>query len=202
MQHSTLCLKRFPEFLRAIRKTVGALVATAGLCFAAGLSGCESRPQAPILRDSPIYRNAAEGLRFLVPEGWIQTASTVLPEGPLQDQVFLVRYRVSSPEPGAILQLECAPDGPDVDLAQHHAAPSYRVDRWKASGPAESLTISGEQAQRLIYTGEVAGRKVTKEAVCFCRHGRIYSFIGMFSATDDKAREQIRRAVQSAIWER
>ena len=184
------------------RKTLSTLVATAGLCFAVGLIGCESRPQAPILRDAPVYRNAAEGLRFLVPDGWIQTASTLLPGGQLEGQAFLVRYRINTPEPGAMLQIECAPDGPDVDLAEHHAAPSYRVERWTASGPSQSLTIGGAEAVRLIYAGEVAGRKMTKEVVCFRRHGRIYSFVGLFWATDDKAREQIRRAVESTIWDR
>jgi len=181
---------------------ISRLVATAGLCFAVGLSGCDRRPQAPVLRDSPVYRNNAEGLRFLVPEGWIQTASTLLPEGQLEGQAFLVRYRINTPEPGAMLQIECAPDGPDVDLDEHHAAPSYRVERWTASGPSQNLTIGGADAQRLIYTGEVAGRKMTKEVVCFRRSGRLYSFVGLFWATDDKAREQIRRAVESTIWDR
>jgi hypothetical protein len=184
------------------RKTLSTLVATAGLCFAVGLIGCESRPQAPILRDAPVYRNEAEGLRFLVPDGWIQTASTLLPEGQLEGEIFLVRYRLNSPEPGATLQIECSPDRPDADLAQHHAAPSYRVENWSASGPPQSLTIGGADAQRLIYTGEVAGRKMSKEVVCFRRHGRVYSFVGLFSATDDKAREQIHRAVESTIWDR
>jgi hypothetical protein len=184
------------------RKTIRRLAVAAGLCFAVGLSGCERRPQAPVLRDSPVYRNNAEGLRFLVPDGWIQTASTLLPEGQLGGQAFLVRYRINTPEPGAMLQIECAPDGPDVDLAEHHAAPSYRVERWTASGPSQSLTIGGAEAVRLIYTGEVAGRKMTKEVVCFRRRGRIYSFVGLFWATDDKAREQIRRAVESTIWDR
>ena len=184
------------------RKTIRTLVATVGLCFAVGLSGCEGRPQAPVLRDSPVYRNEAEGMRFLVPDGWIQTASTLLPEGPLEGEAFLVRYRINTPEPGAMLQIECAPDRPDVNLAQHHAAPSYRVESWSASGRSQSLTIGGADAQRLIYSGEVAGRKMTKEVVCFRRRGRIYSFVGLFWATDDKAREQIRRAVESTIWDR
>jgi hypothetical protein len=37
--------------------------------------------------------------------------------------------------------------------------------------------------------------------VCFRRHGRIYSFVGLFWSSDDKAREQIRRAIESTIWE-
>lgn len=183
------------------RKTIRRLIAAAGLCFAVGLSGCERRPQAPLLRNSPVYRNEAEGFRFLVPDGWLQTTSTLLPEGQLEGETFLVRYRMNTPEPGATLQIECAPERTDAELAQHHAAPSYRVENWKASGPVQHLTIGGAEAQRLIYSGEVKGRKITKEVVCFRRRGRAYSFVGLFWATDDKAREQIRRAVESTIWD-
>ena len=183
------------------RRTAPTSAAVTVLCLALGLSGCESRPQAPVLRDSPVYRNSAEGLRFLVPEGWIQTASTLLPAGPLTGEAFLVRYRINTPEPGAMLQVECAPDRPEVDLVQHHAAASYRVERWTAGEKPQSLTIGGAAAQRLFYSGEVAGRAMTKEVVCFRRNGRLYSFVGLFWSTDDKAREQIRRAVESTIWD-
>jgi hypothetical protein len=174
----------------------------AGFWLAVVLAGCDRRPQAPVLRDSAIYRNDAEGLRFLVPEGWIQTASSLLPQGPLPGDAFLVRYRINTPEPGAMLQVECMPDRPDKDLVQHHAGPSYRVRRWTPVGPAEELVIGGAAAQRLIYTAEMDRRQLTKEVVCFRRGGRIYSFAGLFWSTDDKAREQIRRAVESTIWER
>jgi hypothetical protein len=153
------------------------------------------------LRDSPVYRNAAEGIRFLVPDGWIQTASSSLPEGALKDDSFLVRYRINTPEPGATLQIECTPDRPEVDLLQHHAGPSYRVEKWTSSQPPEELEIGGAPAQRLVYAADVDRRKLTKEVVCFRRHGRIYSFVGLFWSSDDKAREQIRRAIESTIWE-
>ncbi len=183
------------------RKALNTLAATAGLSLAVALAGCESRPQAPVLRDSPVYRNEGEGVRFLVPDGWIQTASTLLPRGKLEGQAFLARYRINTPEPGAMLQIECAPDGPHFDPVEHHAAASYRVERWTATEPTEELTIGGVAAQRLFYASEVEGRKITKEVVCFRRHSRVYSFVGLFWSTDDKAREQIRRAVESTIWD-
>jgi len=42
---------------------------------------------------------------------------------------------------------------------------------------------------------------MTKEVVCFRRNNRVYSFVGLFWSNDDKAREQIRRALRSTIWE-
>ncbi len=175
---------------------------TVAFAFAVGMSGCERRPQAPVLRDSPIYRNEAEGLRFLVPDGWVQTASTVLPEGPLEGESFLVRYRINTPEPGARLQVECGPDGSGFVPAEHHAAASYGVQRWTVAEPPQDLTIGGVACQRLIYSGELGGRTMTKEVVCFRRRDRVYSFVGLFWATDDKGRQQIRRAVDSTLWDR
>jgi hypothetical protein len=176
------------------------IVVLVGLLMA-GLSGCGRRPQAPALRDTPVYHNAAEGFRFLVPDGWIQTASSLLPPGELQGVTFLVRYRVSSPEAGALLQIECTADSPDRDLQEYHAGPSYRVQRWVASEPPRDLDIHGVAARRLSYAATVDGRKMAKEVVCFPQRGRLYSFVGLFWATDDKARQQIRRAVESIIWE-
>ena len=43
---------------------------------------------------------------------------------------------------------------------------------------------------------------MTKEVVCFHQQGRLYSFAGLFWSTDDKGRQQIRRAVESTIWDR
>jgi hypothetical protein len=53
-----------------------------------------------------------------------------------------------------------------------------------------------------VYSASVGGRQMTKEVVCFRRQGRLYSFAGLFWSTDDKGRQQIRRAVESIIWDR
>lgn len=173
-----------------------------GLLLFASLSGCQHRPSAPDLRDSKVYQNREEGFRFLVPDGWIQTASSVLPPGQIQGQSFLVRYRINTPEPGALLQIECMADAPDVDLPKHHAGPAYGIERWELSEPAQDLQIHGTAAQRWVYSGAANGRKMTKEVVCFRKNGRVYSLVGLFWSTDDKGRQQIRRAVESTIWDR
>jgi hypothetical protein len=38
--------------------------------------------------------------------------------------------------------------------------------------------------------------------VCFRKNGRVYSLVGLFWSTDDKGRQQIRRAAESTIWDR
>jgi hypothetical protein len=163
--------------------------------------GCDSTPHAPALRASPVYQNDSEGFRFLVPDGWIQTANTILPPGELTGESFLVCYRMRTPEQGATLQIECLQESETLDLEKHHAAASYRVKHWQAAKPKQEIEINGVKAQRLVYTARIEGRPMTKEVVCFRRNSRVYSFVGLFWSNDDKAREQIRRAVQSTIWE-
>jgi len=163
--------------------------------------GCDSSPRAPALRASPVYQNDGEGFRFLVPDGWIQTASTILPPGELSGESFLVRYRMRTPEQGATLQIECLQDSETLDLEKHHAGPSYRVEHWQTAEPGEEIEINGAKAQRLVYAARIEGRPMTKEVVVFRRNSRVYSFVGLFWSNDDKAREQIRRAVRSTIWE-
>jgi hypothetical protein len=166
------------------------------------ITGCDSRPSAPVLRDGRIYVNPQEGFRFLVPEGWSQLANSILPRGDLDGEMFVVRYRMRTPEEGAVLQVVCFSEQLTDNLHEHHAGPSYRVERWKPEGPEETLEINGVTASRHIYSSDIAGRPTTKEVVAFKRNGRVYNFVGMFMSRDDKARQQIRRAVGSTIWEK
>jgi hypothetical protein len=151
--------------------------------------------------DTPVFHDKQEGFRFLVPEGWTQNARANLPKGELEGESFLVRYRMKTPEMGSSLQIICFQDSGQSDLEQHHAGPSFRVQSWEVASPAESIDVNGQPAERFIYQAVIDGRKMTKEVVCFRQGNRVYSFVGLFFAKDDKAREQIRRAVGSVIWE-
>ena len=163
--------------------------------------GCDSEPRAPALLDTPVFQDRQEGFRFLVPDGWTQNARANLPPGQLEGESFLVRYRMKTPEMGATLQIICFDDSGQTDLAEHYAGPAFRVRRWNAEGQSESIDVNGKTAERFVHQAVIDGRKMTKETVCFRKGNRVYSFVGLFFASDDKAREQIRRAVGSAIWE-
>jgi hypothetical protein len=165
------------------------------------LCGCRNTPSAPSLRDAPVYHSAEEGFRFLVPDGWTQNASAVLPAGKLEGENFLVRYQMKTPEQGATLQIVCAQDSESLDLEKHHAGPSYGVAQWQLAEPAESIQVNEVPADRLVYTAASRGQSMTKEVVCFRKNERVYAFVGLFQSKDDKAREQVRRAVGSVIWE-
>jgi hypothetical protein len=164
--------------------------------------GCDSGPRAPALMDTPVFQDKQEGFRFLVPEGWTQNARANLPPGELEGESFLVRYRMKTPEMGSTLQIICFEDSGESDLSKHHAGPSFRVRNWTAVAPGESMEVNGKPAERLTYEAVIDGRKMTKEVVCFRKGNRVYSFVGLFFSSDDKAREQIRRAVGSVIWDK
>lgn len=183
-----------PEFRKAIL--------TAGLLLSIAVTtGCDSGPRAPALLDTPVFQDKQEGFRFLVPEGWTQNARANLPPGQLEGESFLVRYRMKTPEMGAALQIICFEDSGQTDLAEHHAGPSFRVRHWNALSPGESIDVNGKPAERFVHQAVIDGRKMTKETVCFRKGNRVYSFVGLFFSSDDKAREQIRRAVGSVIWD-
>ena len=165
------------------------------------LAGCHSSPAAPALSDSPVYRSESEGFRFLVPEGWTQLSNSTLPSGKLDGEVFLVRYRLISSEAGALFQVLCMTDSA-ADLVKHHAGPSFRAQEWDVVQPPEAVAVNGVDTERLLYKTLVDKKEMTKHVTCFRRNGRVYSFVGLYYPTDDIARQQIERAVDSVIWER
>lgn len=180
-----------------LRLIAGLLLAgTAGLC-----DGCSSDPAAPVLSDSPVYQNSAEGFRFLVPDGWTQTATSALPTGEIQGEVFLVRYRVKSEEDGATLQIICMRDGPYMNLEQYHSGSSFRVNLWTVVEPKAQVVINDVPADRMLYKARVDGKEMYKHVTCFRKNDRVYSIVGLYFAGDDDALLQIERAVDSVIWE-
>lgn len=164
-------------------------------------AGCDRAPQAPELRDSPVYKNRTEGFRFLVPDGWIQTASSVLPKGKLEGEPALVRYRMNTPEQGAMLIVIATEYDPNEDLFEYHQGPSFRVEKWNVLLPPEKIEVNGKPAERMVFKAPVSGREMTKEVVLFQNNSRIYHFVGMFWSTDEKAQQQIRRAIESTLWD-
>jgi len=179
---------------RRLTRWQGGLVWWIGL--AIGI-GCASRPEAPRLSDAPVYRNSREGFRFLVPDGWIQTASSNLPAGDLDGEIFLVRYNVQSRQAGASLQVLCAQQRDPRDLRTYHAGPSFGVRQWEPVGAGETVEIGGKTGERHQYQSGAH----RKEVVCFRRGERVYSFVGLYRADDAIAQQQIQRAVRSIVWE-
>lgn len=173
--------------------------ALAALGVVAFLTACDSRPRAPALRSSPEYRDDREGLRFAVPDGWIQTAVSTLPAH-LEDEIILVQYKMRTPGQSASVEILCFDEDQPQDLLRYHAGPSHGVVSWNPDG--DPTDIDGQQipGQRLVYTAASQGKTMVKEVVVFRKEQRVYSFIGLFFADDDKAREQLRQAIKSILW--
>lgn len=174
-------------------------LAIAVLVLAASLTACDSRPRAPALRSGPEFRDDREGLRFAVPDGWIQTAVSSLPTR-LEDEIILVQYKMRTPGQSASVEILCFDEDQPRNLLAYHAGPSHGVVSWVPVGDPED--ISGKQipGQRLIYSASSQGKTLVKEVVVFRNAQRVYSFIGLFFEDDDKAREQLRQAIKSILW--
>jgi hypothetical protein len=180
----------------ATLRLLAAVVIMSGLL----LAGCRRGPQAPALSDAPIYNNREEGFRFLVPDGWTQSANADLPNETLEKEVLLVQYRMKTAKLGATLEILVFDEPEPSDLAAYHQLPSQAVSNWKLEGEPEEITINGMKAQRFNYKGSLGNQPMEKEVVAFRRGNRVYSFIGLFWAGDINAHEQLRRAVGSVIW--
>ena len=164
-------------------------------------NGCGSgTPRAPALSNDPVYNNRREGFRFLVPDGWNQQASSVLPLGKLEGENLLVKYTIKSPEGGAYLEVICFDASVKRDLHRYHAGESHGLRRWDSKADPEEMKFEGKSGHRYIYQGQMNKRSMTKEVVVFRRGERVYSFIGLFWSDDTKGQQQIRRAVKSVKW--
>jgi hypothetical protein len=189
----TFCLPHSPA-----PSHVGIGVKQLMLLVAVLLLGCSHKPKAPALSNDPVYHNAHEGFRFLVPTGWVQAVKADLPAGRLDAEHLLVRYTgVSGDAPGT-LEVSCADIPESTNLAEYLAGPSHSIKGWKAVGQPEEAKIQNVPATRFVYhAGEVA-----KDVVAVRRGERVYFFSALHSAKDTQSRDQLRQAVSSLVWER
>lgn len=164
-------------------------------------SGCDRRPRAPALRDSAVYQNRSAGLRFLVPQGWTQVASSVLPSGEVTSEFMLVKYQMRTTAQGATLELLCFDDPSSSDLIAYHAQASHGIAEWARVGAPTEVTQSGVAGQRAEYLGTVAKSTMHKDVTVFRRGRRVFSFVGLYWKDDQAAREEIRRAVDSLVFQ-
>ncbi|MFM7842780.1 MAG: hypothetical protein ACKPEY_00920 [Planctomycetota bacterium] len=191
----------FGRLLSALPGLPSLLVLLCGTMALVGSSGCDSRPRAPALRDSAVYQNRAAGLRFLVPQGWTQVASSVLPSGELSAEFMLVKYQMRTTAQGATLELLCFDDPKASDLVAYHAQASHGIAEWKRVGEPAEFTQTGVVGMRAEYLGSVAKSTMHKDVTVFRRGQRVFSFVGLYWQDDQAAREEIRRAVDSLVFQ-
>lgn len=164
-------------------------------------AACESRPRAPILPSGPVYRHAQLDFRFLIPEGWVALSNAALPDGAIDKEVCLAQFRVPSTT-GASFEVLCFDPEYAPDLGKYHGEPSQGISNWALEGEASKVEVSGRSGERFVYVATMPnGVKQVKEVTCFERQGRMVSFVALATADDLPARDQLRRAVNSLVWE-
>jgi hypothetical protein len=183
------------------------LVAVAAVLVAGLLAGLFSRswgarPRAPALIDEPVYHNAREGFRFLVPEGWTVHSRGEAPPGRADKERLLVNYQRYGADKPAQFEVTLIDFPSTSDLAAHLAEPSYGAEKWRPKGAAETLPLKGIDATRYLFTARVGKEETTKEVVAVRRGERVYFFTALYATGDTSARDQMRRVVESTIWER
>src|SRR5262249_17103021 len=85
-------------------------------------------------------------------------------------------------------------------LTEYLSGPAFSARQWKAKGSPEELEINGVSAVRSTFLTGTGKDEEVREVVTFRRGERCYFFTGLYSASDAKAREEIRRSVGSVIW--
>src|SRR5262245_46434942 len=158
------------------------------------VAGCKEHPQAPALRDNPVYDNSQIGLRFLSPNGWTQVArADIPPPGP--GERLLVRFRGPFGVSQAIFEVTVEDPAPD-DAGALLRQPSHSAAAWEIVGSPTSLTVGGAPATR--YT--LKSKDTTKESVAVRRDKKLFLFTLIAPTSDAEAREQIRQIIGGATW--
>jgi len=144
------------------------------------LPGCSRKPQAPALRDEPVYENAQEGFRFLAPENWTQHARAALPPGKVDKERLLVGYRRDEAGKSALLEVSRADLPESTKLTDYLSGPAFSARQWKAKGPPEELEINGVRAVRNVFLTGAGKKEEVREVVTFRRGERCYFFSGLY----------------------
>jgi hypothetical protein len=163
--------------------------------------GCDERPRAPSLQNEPVYQNSREGFRFLVPQGWTLHARGELPSGKLDRERMLVSYELLQTDKPATFQVTAADLAAETDLIKYLSGMAFGITDWQVKLPVEDLDNDSQHGRRYTFARASRGSPEIREVVVFRRGERAYFFSAMFPKSDAKAREQIRRAIESLVWQ-
>jgi hypothetical protein len=169
-----------------------------GLLLAAA-AACDSRPRAPALVDNAVYQNEREGLRFLVPDGWLQQGRSELPAGPIDRERMLVLYRQPDAGPPSSLGLTVVDIGAGADLGKHVVEASGTAPPWKLIDKQEAR-VGSRPAERYRLSARAPEGELRREVVAVRKGGRVYFFTGTWGANDTASPEQVRRTLDAVLW--
>jgi hypothetical protein len=160
-------------------------------------TGCTARPRAPALQSGPVYQSKQEGIRFRVPDSWVQTARAEFPSGKLEKERLLVSYRAR--DRIAAFELNAIDHDESRDLGAYLAERAYGSKSWKPAGSPQSISISGISGTHYLMNGRIDKEPMTLDVVAIRRGDRVYLFKGIYATADKTAREQLHDAVHSVV---
>jgi hypothetical protein len=173
----------------------------AGLVLAVLLAGCSPKPRAPaLMQGEAVYVNAQEGFRFLPPPNWTMSQRSEGPPGKLTEERIFVGYRRAG---GAVTSLEVsARDEPESEDLSLLVKERRGTADWKPDGSVETLEVGGRPAARAAFQNRRAGETtgLVREVVAVRKGERVYYFTGLFAGNDAKAREQVRKSIETVSW--
>lgn len=155
------------------------------------LPGCASKPR------EQVYE--ANGFRFVPPPGWSERArNDDSPGGSTQDRLLVQYKRLTAGHP-AWLRVSVADVPSSVDLGKCLTNRSPGKG-WRQSGRVESYEVNGLPVARISMAGKWQGKDYDREIVAARRGEQVYFFTATYPASDEQAREQVRRAIAAAKW--
>ena len=180
---------------RFVKRT--ALVLTLAYSALLTAPGCSSKPRAPALQVGPVFQSKQEGIRFRVPDSWVQTARGEFPAGKLEKERLLVSYRAK--DHIAAFELNAMDYVEGVDLTAYLAERAYGSNIWKPVAPPEEVKIGELTGTRYLMSGRIDKETMTLDVTSVRRGDRVYLFKGLHSSADKTARDQLRDALHSVI---
>ena len=164
-----------------------------GAILVTAFAGCNSRP------GEPEFRAEREGLRFVPPQGWSERARGDAASCGQKHDRLLVQYKRLQAGAPAWLRVTVAdmPPSRPLDVCLAERAPG----NWKRESEVEKIQVGGLPAVRASFVGRWHDRDLRCELVAVRRGSEVYWFSGTWPVNDVAARDQVRDAVGSAVWD-
>lgn len=176
--------------------------ALTAVVLALAIAGCKPRPRAPaLIQGEPVYHNKQEGFRFMPPPNWHLHARSELPPGKFEVERFLVEYRRLSGPKVASLDVSMVDLSPSTTVESYLAEHGPGRESWQPAGKPETIDLGGKSGLRVSFKGQRGPDAFIKEIVAVRKGDRAYFFSGVYAANDAKARDQVRKAVESLTWD-
>jgi hypothetical protein len=112
----------------------------------------------------------------------------------MPEERLLVEYKRANAEKPAALEVSMVDAEPGKDLEACLRERGLEGG-WKLANAVEPLQVAGLPAGRVVFVSHSGTEQ--KEIVAIRRGKRTYLFTGFFGASDNHAREQVRKAVAS-----